>query len=76
MMVLSETLLKRSITDNTISLDDYEIYRTDHAVYVKSKFRSSGTLSFTKANLCVGSCDQVLHILSASKDALKSISVE
>ncbi len=55
-IVLSETWLKKSITDDLIYIDGYKVYRTDWvgkgggvAIYVKSKFVSSAILSITRA---------------------------
>lgn len=54
-MVLSETWLKSTITDNMIAIDGYNIFRADRsgkgggvAIYVKSKFLSSVTLSVSR----------------------------
>lgn len=70
-IVLSETWLKKSITDDLIYIDVYEVYRTDRvgegggvAIYVKSKFVSSVTLSITRAQqfevLAISGCFESL----------------
>lgn len=91
-MVLSETRLKKSVPDESISIEGYKVYRTDRvgkgdgvAIYVKSKFKSSVTLSVTKAKqfevlaIKVGiSNDTYITVVgcyrppSASKDAFQS----
>ncbi len=94
-IVLSETWLKKSITDDLIYIDGYKVYRTDRvgkgggvAIYVKSKFVSSVTLSITRAkqfevlaikvgfskvsNITVVGC---YRPPSATRDALKAFQI-
>lgn len=93
-IIISETWLKKSVSDEFISIEGFKVYRTDRvgkgggvAIYVKSKFLSSVTLSLTKAKqfeiLTVKvniSKDADITVVgcyrppSASKDAFQSIS--
>jgi len=55
-IIISETCLKKSVSDERISVEGFKVYRTDRvgkgggvAIYVKFKFISSVALSLTKA---------------------------
>lgn len=55
-IIVSETWLKKSVPDKLILIEGYKVYRSDRigkgggvAIYIKSKFTSSVTLSVTKA---------------------------